>query len=53
MKVKSGYYIVTLKSGQEYRIKADSYNEAVNKVIDNKKEDLKNIIDANIEYIER
>ncbi len=53
MKVKSGFYIVSLRSGQEYRIKAISYTEAVNKVIDEKKEDLKNIIDANPEYIDR
>ncbi len=50
---KSGYYIVNLKGGQEYRVKADSYNQAVNIVIDTKNKDLRDVIDANPEYIER
>lgn len=51
---KSGYYIVIAKHGQEYRVKADTYSEAVNKVIEhNYKCNLEDIIDANPEYVER
>lgn len=49
---KTGYYWVDLKGGNRKRIKANTYNEAVNKVIDTTDYNLSDVIDANPEYTE-
>jgi len=53
MNKRTGYYIVYMKSGQQWRVRADNSNQAINIVVDKYKADYRHdFIDAMPEYME-